>query len=195
MHAYAGRQFVQSLWWSLVWPGREANSRPTVREADMLLTEPTRQWLNINETYMEWVIDSPFLPKEHSFVPIQIWNKQTVKQWNSENKQWKTGPAVIKLFESENVLKCKNRLPDFIETLCLFSKLWENYLRHFTISLNRYNYLAIFLWLSGNSYGKILENILKLYDSGPDVSYASRWQLLYKMLFYTQVNKLLIQCL
>ena len=43
MHAYAGRQFVPFLWWSLVWPGREANSRPTVREADTLPTEPTRQ--------------------------------------------------------------------------------------------------------------------------------------------------------
>ena len=42
MHAYAGRQFVPFLWWSLVWPGREANSRPTVREADTLPTEPTR---------------------------------------------------------------------------------------------------------------------------------------------------------
>ena len=28
-------------WWSLVWPGREAKSRPTVREADTLPTEPT----------------------------------------------------------------------------------------------------------------------------------------------------------
>ena len=42
MHAYAGRQFVPFLWWSLVWPGREANSRPTVREADTPPTEPTR---------------------------------------------------------------------------------------------------------------------------------------------------------
>ena len=35
----------------------------------------------------------------------------------------RSGPAVIKLFESENELKCKNRLHDFIETLCLFSKI------------------------------------------------------------------------
>ena len=33
------------------------------------------------------------------------------------------GPAVIKLFEYENELKCKNRLCDFIETLCLFSNI------------------------------------------------------------------------
>ena len=33
------------------------------------------------------------------------------------------GPAVIKLFESENELKYKNRLHDFIETLRLFSKI------------------------------------------------------------------------
>ena len=32
-------------------------------------------------------------------------------------------PAVIKLFESENELKCKNRLRDFIERLCLFSNI------------------------------------------------------------------------
>ena len=31
------------------------------------------------------------------------------------------GPTVIKLFESENILKCKNGLHDLIETLCLFS--------------------------------------------------------------------------
>ena len=43
MHVYAGRQCVPFLWLSLVWPGREANSRPTVREADTLPTEPTRQ--------------------------------------------------------------------------------------------------------------------------------------------------------
>ena len=49
MHAYAGRQFVPFLWWSLVWPGREANSRPTVREADTLPTEPARHgtWTGI----------------------------------------------------------------------------------------------------------------------------------------------------
>ena len=41
MRAFAGRQFVPFLWWSLVWPGVEANSRPTVREADKLPTEPT----------------------------------------------------------------------------------------------------------------------------------------------------------
>ena len=32
-------------------------------------------------------------------------------------------PAVIKLFESENELKYKNRLHDFIETLCLYSDI------------------------------------------------------------------------
>ena len=45
LRAYAGRQFVPFLWWSLVWPSREANSRPTVREADTLPTEPTRHGL------------------------------------------------------------------------------------------------------------------------------------------------------
>ena len=77
------------------------------------------------------------------------------------------GPAVIKLFESENELKCKNCLHDFIETLCLFSKIGENCLRHFKISLYRYNYFAKFPLFSRNSYGKILENILKFYDGGP----------------------------
>ena len=42
MRAYAGRQFVPFLWWSLVWPGREANSRlPCERR-----TEPTRHGLS-----------------------------------------------------------------------------------------------------------------------------------------------------
>ena len=45
MHAYAGRQFVPFLWWSLVWPGREANSRPTVREADTLPTKMKRGYM------------------------------------------------------------------------------------------------------------------------------------------------------
>ena len=49
MRAYAGRQFVPFLWWSLVWPGREGNSRPTVREADTLPTEPTRHGLLLFE--------------------------------------------------------------------------------------------------------------------------------------------------
>ena len=71
------------------------------------------------------------------------------------------GPAVIKLFESENELKCKNRLRDFIETLCLFSNIWENSLRLFAISDSRYNYLAKFLLFSRKSYDKFLENILK----------------------------------
>ena len=47
MHAYAGRQFVPFLWWSLVWPGREANSRPAVREVDTLPTEPTRHGFDV----------------------------------------------------------------------------------------------------------------------------------------------------
>ena len=55
MHAYAGRQFVPFLWWSLVWPGREANSRPTVREADTLPTEPTRH----GQRFKYNLIDSP----------------------------------------------------------------------------------------------------------------------------------------
>ena len=45
------------------------------------------------------------------------------------------GPAIIKLFKSENELKCKNRLHDLTETLCLFSNNYEISLRHFTISV------------------------------------------------------------
>ena len=71
------------------------------------------------------------------------------------------GPAVIKLLESENELKCKNRLHDFIETLCIFSKFCENYLRD----------IAMFLLFSRNSYGKILENFLKFYDGRPGTAY------------------------
>ena len=53
MHAYAGRQFVPFLWWSLVWPGREANSR-TVREADTLPTEPTRHGFDLCQVLMRY---------------------------------------------------------------------------------------------------------------------------------------------
>ena len=62
MHAYAGRQFVPFLWWSLVWPGREANSRPTVREADTIPTEPTRHgttcrsWRALRHLAFKWRI-------------------------------------------------------------------------------------------------------------------------------------------
>ena len=35
------------------------------------------------------------------------------------------GPTVIKLFESENELKCNNLLHDFIKILSLFSNFWE----------------------------------------------------------------------
>ena len=47
LRAYAGRQLVPILRWSLVWPGREVNSRPTVREAVTLPTEPTRHGLTL----------------------------------------------------------------------------------------------------------------------------------------------------
>ena len=76
-------------------------------------------------------------------------------------------PAVIKLFESENELKYKNRLHDFIETLCLFSDILENSLRLITTSEYIYNYFAKFLLFSRKLYDKILENILKFYDVGP----------------------------
>ena len=78
-----------------------------------------------------------------------------------------TGPAVIKLFESENELKCKNRLRDFIETLCLFLNICENSLRLVIISEYRYNYLAKFISFPRKLNDKILENIIKFYDGGP----------------------------
>ena len=44
-----------------------------------------------------------------------------VQQLHTGLKHDYPGPTVIKLFESENELKCKNRYHDLIETLCLFS--------------------------------------------------------------------------
>ena len=41
------------------------------------------------------------------------------------------GPTVIKLFESENDLNCKNGCHDLIETLCLFSYNCSNSQRYF----------------------------------------------------------------
>ena len=58
------------------------------------------------------------------------------------HSQMSPGPAVIKLFESENELKCKNRLHDFKETLYLFSNFGQHSLRHFTVIMYRYNYLV-----------------------------------------------------
>ena len=52
------------------------------------------------------------------------------------------GPAVIKLFGSENAIKCKNHLHDFIEILSLFSNFWESSLRHLTMIVYRYKHLA-----------------------------------------------------
>ena len=66
------------------------------------------------------------------------------------------GPTVIKLFESENELKCKNRLRDFIETLCLFSNISENSLKLFTISQYRFNYLTKFFYFQENRMTKSL---------------------------------------
>ena len=45
------------------------------------------------------------------------------------------GPTIIILFESENELKFKNRLHDFIDTLCFISNFLENSLRHFKMIL------------------------------------------------------------
>ena len=56
-----------------------------------------------------------------------------------------SGPTVIKIVEPENELKYKNHLHDFEETLCLFSNILENSLRHLKMILYRYNYLVIFL--------------------------------------------------
>ena len=58
---------------------------------------------------------------------------------NSESPFQCPGPTVIKLFESENVLKCQNRLHNFIETLCLNSNNWKNPQRFFEIILYRYH--------------------------------------------------------
>ena len=92
MRAYAGRQFVPFLWWSLVWPGREANSRPTVREADTLPTEPTRHGLKlyfyfhfivtrmIEELQAQIVGDSDSNELTQQKSPLQIVNWDLIEQ-------------------------------------------------------------------------------------------------------------------
>ena len=75
--------------------------------------------------------------------------------------------TVIKLFEAENELKCKYRLHDFIETLCLFSNIWENSVRLFTISKYRYNYLK-FLYFHGNRMTKSLRIFSSFMTVAPD---------------------------
>ena len=52
------------------------------------------------------------------------------------------GPIVIKLLESENVLRCKDWPCDSTEALNLFHNNCENYLRHFKIIVYRYHKFA-----------------------------------------------------
>ena len=80
--------------------------------------------------------------------------------------------TIIKLFESEYVLKRKNRLHDFIETLCLFSNHYENSSQSFTKMVYIYQ-LANILWYHRKMYAKILENFLKFYDDGPGLCVLS----------------------
>ena len=58
-HAFnAGMQFVAFLWWSLVLPDRDANPRPTAREADTLTTKPTQQvpfWYILSIYLLFWL--------------------------------------------------------------------------------------------------------------------------------------------
>ena len=49
---HAGSQFVPYLWWSSVWPGWDANPRPTTWEVDMLITKP------FQHSYMYWYVNS-----------------------------------------------------------------------------------------------------------------------------------------
>ena len=53
----------------------------------------------------------------------------------------------------------KNRLRDFIETLCIFSNIYEHSLRPSTISEYRFNYLANFLLLLTKSL-RIFSNFM-----------------------------------
>ena len=46
-------------------------------------------------------------------------NLGEIPRWG-QTRSLTTGPTVIKLFESEIELKCKNRHHDFIDILCLF---------------------------------------------------------------------------
>ena len=62
-----------------------------------------------------------FLMQSYESVDFRCVSTAKNAYWADTQKR--PGPAVIKLFESENELKCKNRLHDFIETLCLFSKI------------------------------------------------------------------------
>ena len=55
LRAMQGGSLYHFLWWSLVWPGREANSRPTVREVDTLQTETTRHGEVFYIKWMTWI--------------------------------------------------------------------------------------------------------------------------------------------
>ena len=64
-------QCCSCLWLSLVWPGREANSRPTVWEADTLPTEPTRHG-NLTGSHHFPVCDMQFLLRAKPLAVAQL---------------------------------------------------------------------------------------------------------------------------
>ena len=71
MRAYAGRHFVPFLWWSLVWPSRDANPRPTVWESDTLTTKLTQHsLLRFNMALTSEVISQQCLLVAIVFWPI-----------------------------------------------------------------------------------------------------------------------------
>ena len=72
-----------------------------------------------------------------------------------------------KLFEPANVLKCKHRLHDLIESLCLFSDHIQESHIHFAMIVYICSLLTNTFLYFKKLYAKILENFLKFYEGGP----------------------------
>ena len=149
MRAYAGRQFAPFLWWSLVWPGREANSRPTVREADTLPTEPPRHGtgfgLDTHSTELRlfrYPVVTVLFPKGFSLVHVyhhdsiavdssfHVWKVGKEISWSDEHSSLKLidvaiGVAVHMydiMHSSSYVLKIKTKVQDEW-SFCLYGSI------------------------------------------------------------------------
>ena len=86
LRAMHGGSLYHFLWWSLVWPGREANSRPTVREADTLPTRCSFGTLLQAEPYAIWYDHEMWKAMESS--NKQIIKKHKTKQQNNHDNMW-----------------------------------------------------------------------------------------------------------
>ena len=83
----------------LVWPGREANSRPIVWEADTLTTKPTRHGDDIDEVDYNRIPDIilEFHFKIHEIYKVIYSSNWYEHYYHNDNKGMKEIDTIIKL--------------------------------------------------------------------------------------------------